>query len=242
MKFFLAILLALTFVAPSSWSRDLPANASNQTNVMFKFRSPEDGWLDAGGFLGEKCGFLPVVIPITEPAVGYGGAGGLTFLSRPLPGAEAGLGRPNITMVGGSGTQNGTWGAVAGDLRHWVDNRLQTLVGDDSFQRARLIVMQCISMDPRWYRGLRADGAARFGNEPFYLRPFINLRGPPLLRYQSEEVAQIEAVLRWQFWKRFSLVGFAEGGCAWNRFEKFDSSQTIVTGGTGFRYEIARDY
>jgi len=55
-------------------------------------------------------------------------------------------------------------------------------------------------------------------------------------------VAQVEAELRWQFWKRFSLVGFVGGGAAWNNFERFDNSQTLVTGGAGFRYEIARKY
>jgi hypothetical protein len=70
------------------------------------FRSPEDGWLDVSGFLDEKYGFLPVVIPITEPAVGYGAAGGLAFISKPLGGAQEGLGRPNITFLGGMGTKN----------------------------------------------------------------------------------------------------------------------------------------
>jgi hypothetical protein len=62
------------------------------------------------------------------------------------------------------------------------------------------------------------------------------------MRYQGEEVAQMEAELRWQFWKRFSLVGFIGGGAAWNDFERFDNTQTILTGGTGFRYELARKY
>jgi glucose/arabinose dehydrogenase len=48
--------------------------------------------------------------------------------------------------------------------------------------------------------------------------------------------------MRWQFYKRFILVGFVGGGVAWNDFERFDSTETIVTGGTGFRYELARNY
>jgi hypothetical protein len=43
-------------------------------------------------------------------------------------------------------------------------------------------------------------------------------------------------------WKRFSLVGFFVGGAAWNDFERFDSTQMIVVGGTGFGYETARKY
>ena len=62
------------------------------------------------------------------------------------------------------------------------------------------------------------------------------------MRYQGEEAAQIEAELRWQFWKRFSLVGFVGGGAVWNDFDRFENTQTVLTGGTGFRYEIARKY
>jgi outer membrane protein assembly factor BamA len=298
------------------------------------------------------------VVPITEPAVGYGAAGGLMFLSKPLPQAEDGLGRPNITVVGGLGTENGTWGAVAADMRYWLDDHLQTFVGlvyasanldfyglgndpalgnnplrynlepkggtarakyrfgdsriwaglsyafaateisfdappgapgvppfrhesnvggftpsltfdtrdnfftpnrgtyleasvglfspalgaDQNFQRAGLLAMQFVPLGSKLFLGVRAEGAASFGNEPFYLRPFISLRGAPTLRYQGEEVAQIETELRWQFWKRFSLVGFVGGGAAWNHFERFERSQAIATGGAGFRYEIARAY
>ena len=62
------------------------------------------------------------------------------------------------------------------------------------------------------------------------------------MRYQGDQVAQIEAELRWQFWNRFSVVGFAGTGAAWNDFERPHNTQTIVTGGFGFRYEIARKY
>jgi hypothetical protein len=32
--------------------------------------------------------------------------------------------------------------------------------------------------------------------------------------HYNVEPAQVEAELRWQFWKRFSLVGFVGAGCA----------------------------
>jgi outer membrane protein assembly factor BamA len=348
----------LALSAPAVRAQTNDARALEATNAPSKFRSPEDGWLDISGFLEEKYGFLPIVIPITEPAVGYGAGGGLMFLSKPLPNAEDGLGRPNITLVGGLGTENGTWGTFAGDLRYWLDEHLQTMVGliyssvnldfyglgndsllannplrynlepkggtvrakyrfgdsriwaglnyaftstevtfdrppgtpgeppfrrysnvggftpsltfdtrdnfftpnrgtylegsagffspafgaDENFQRAGLIAMQFVPLGSRLFLGVRTDIAASFGNEPFYLRPYISLRGAPTLRYQGEEVAQIDTELRWQCWKRFSLVGFVGGGAAWNHFEHFDSSQAIVTGGAGFRYEIARAY
>ena len=334
------------------------APASAATNAPSRFRSAEDGWLDVSGFLDEEYGFLPVVLPITEPAVGFGAAGGLAFISKPLGQAKSQYDRPNITMVGGLATDNGTWGAVAGDVRNWFDDRLQTVVGvvyasinldfhgigenrllantplhynleplggmvqtkyrlgktrwwaglnyayattevtfdapaatpglpdfrseshvggltpsltfdtrdniftptrgtyveasaglfsealggDDEFQRLRLTAMHYIPLHRRLYLGLRGEAAASFGDVPFYMRPFIYMRGVPAMQYQGEAVAQIEAELRWQLWRRFSLVGFVGSGAAWNDFERFDRTQTTVTGGPGFRYELARKY
>ena len=116
------------------------------------------------------------------------------------------------------------------------------LGADDEFQRVQLVAIQYIPMFRSLYLGLRGDGAATFGGAPFYLKPFISLRGAPIMRYKGDEVAQLEAELRWQFWKRFSVVGFAGFGAAWNDFERFHNTQTIPTAGFGFRYEIARKY
>jgi hypothetical protein len=320
--------------------------------------APDDGWPDLSGFLNEKYGLLPVVFPITEPAVGYGLVGGFAFISQPLGAARAGLGRPNVTFVGGMGTENGSWGVFGADMRYWLDERLQTLFGfayadvnldfhglgkssllendplryqlgpkgaalqaryrigdtliwgglryafavtevsfdapegtpglpdydessrvggltavasfdsrdnmftpihgtfleasfgaygkafggDASFERAVLVAIQYFRLPFGLYFGLRGDAAASFGDAPFYLEPFVSLRGVPIMRYQGEEIAQIEAELRWQFYKRFSLVGFTGVGGAWNDFEAVDSTRSVLAGGAGFRYELAREY
>ena len=65
------------------------APVSAATNAPSRFRSAEDGWLDVSGFLDEEYGFLPVVLPITEPAVGYGAAGGLMFDTYGCPKLDA---------------------------------------------------------------------------------------------------------------------------------------------------------
>jgi hemolysin activation/secretion protein len=70
--------------------------------------------------------------------------------------------------------------------------------------------------------------------------PFIAMRGVPAMRYQGEGVVQAEMEVRWQFWKRLSLVGFTGVGKRWNEFERFADSGTITAGGTGIRYELAR--
>ena len=88
------------------------------------FIDEQDGALDVSEFLARDLGFLPLVIPITEPAVGYGLAAALVFFhdkGKLKPGVP-----PTATAVVGGATENGTWfGAVAhqhtwknGDIRY----------------------------------------------------------------------------------------------------------------------------
>jgi hypothetical protein len=344
--------------APHTAAAGEPSRSAAAADTSSKFRSAEDGWLDISGFIDQSYGFAPLLIPITEPAVGYGLAGGLAFIDKPRGEAQAGFGRPNITVVGGLGTENGTWGVMAGDSRNWLNERVQTLAGvvyasvnlefsgigedaalkdhplsytleplggmaqgeyrlgdsrvwvgigyalattkvmfdapaatpglpdferdsrvgglrpsinydsreniftptrgtyleagagvfsqalggDGEFQRVSLTAIQFVPLHPKLTFGVRGGATFSFGDVPFYLRPFVVLRGVPVMRYQGEHTAEVETELRWQFWKRFSLVGFAGYGAAWNDFERFDETLTVIAGGTGFRYELARRY
>jgi outer membrane protein assembly factor BamA len=341
-------------------TNDLPdaAGAPQPAAAGKSWIDPEDGWLDASKFVDQAYGFVPIAMPITEPAVGYGAAGGLVFIDKPEEKGEAGFRRPNLTIVGGLGTENGSWGVLAADVRYWLDDRLQTLAGavyaplnleffgigegsmseplaytitpvggmlkskyrlggqsrwwaglgyafastevefdapaslppgilptegvfrtggltpslsfdsrnnfftptrgffmeascglfsealggDSEFQKPVLVMIGYVPLHRKLTLGVRGDVSATFGDPPFYLRPFIYMRGVAAMRYQGEEVAQIEAELRWQFWNRFSIVGFAGVGSAWNDFERFDSQATVAAGGLGLRYELARKY
>jgi hypothetical protein len=94
-----------------------------------RFFDPADQQLDLSDFLEHPHGVIPIPIVVTEPAVGYGGgAAGLFVRPRTLAGEE-GWARPNLSMVGGLVTENGTWAAFAGDASRWRDGRLRTLAG-----------------------------------------------------------------------------------------------------------------
>jgi hypothetical protein len=116
------------------------------------------------------------------------------------------------------------------------------LGGDDEFQRVGLIAMQFVPLGSGVFLGVRGDATVSFGDSPFYMLPYINMRGAPAMRYLGEVVVQAEAEMRWQFWKRFSLVGFGGIGEARNDFKRWEGTETIETGGAGFRYELARAY
>ena len=90
--------------------------------------------------------------------------------------------------------------------------------------------------------GIRGDVGISLGDTPFYMRPSIYMRGVPAMRYQGEESAQLEGELRWQFFGRWSVLGFVGGGVAWNGFEEGADAQGVISGGGGFRYELARRY
>jgi hypothetical protein len=47
-------------------------------------KDSEDGALDLSYWLAEKKGFLPLLMPITEPAIGYGLAGAAMFLHQSI--------------------------------------------------------------------------------------------------------------------------------------------------------------
>ena len=63
--------------ASGSTTEAVKSTTSTSTNAPSRLRSSEDGWLDMSDFLDEAYGFVPLVILITEPAVGYSAAGGL---------------------------------------------------------------------------------------------------------------------------------------------------------------------
>lgn len=338
----------------------VPAYANtdvDSTVTHSKFIDPEDGWVDVSAFLDTGHGFIPIAAPITEPAVGYGGAGGLVFIRRNPPLPNGHYRRPNMTMVGGLGTENGTWAAFAGHSGSWRNDALQTLVGgiygsveldwfgfgdsplndrpahyqlepaggfaqgryrigesrvqvglayglasfdvsfdgdaqpveisnDDlesriggiipaliydsrdnaftptsglygevdaalfgevlggtsNFQRLIAAAMVYRPLGSRVFAGVRGDAAFSFGEAPFYTRPYIALRGVPVMRYVGENAASVELEARWQFWRRISVIGFTGYGSAWSDFAGIDSDQSVTTGGGGLRYELARRY
>ncbi|MEJ8850857.1 BamA/TamA family outer membrane protein [Variovorax rhizosphaerae] len=357
LRWFVLPLVLLAAEAMAAEGEPVPEAASEPSKPS-RVRG-DDGWLDISGFLDESYGFVPLAIPITEPAVGYGAVAAMAFIDKQKDdGAGAGFGRPNVSVIAALGTDNGTKGAFAGDVRHWMDDRVRTVVGvvrasvnldfygvgrdaglqenpqsynlktsalvaqgryrigntpawvgigyavastnvdfntqdpsrlppafqresrvagllpilnydsrdnmftptkgdylelsaglfskalgsSSNFQRVNLTAMHYQPFSRKLTLGVLGSAVLSFGDVPFYLRPFISLRGVPAMRYQGDHTAQAEAELRWQFWERFSLVGFAGAGATRNGDSRNRATQNVTTGGFGFRYEIARKY
>jgi hypothetical protein len=88
--------------------------------------------------------------------------------------------------------------------------------------------------------GLRVAADFSFGAPPFYAEPYVKLRGVPALRFQDERAGEGEFELRWNFYQRWSLVGFF--GLGWTDGPRTDRDDPGASpaGGGGFRYLIAR--
>lgn len=106
------------------------------------FIDTTDNAIDISNWLGTVTGFVPLIIPITEPAVGYGIGGGLIFFHPTEYQKTAKQGKlnksgyeaisptpPSLTGVGGFYTENGSWAAGAGHLGIWKNDHIRYSVG-----------------------------------------------------------------------------------------------------------------
>ena len=299
----------------------------------------EDGKIDVSNFLDQAYGFLPVVVPITEPAVGAGAVVALAFLDRPKN-EDGGFNRPNISVIGALGTENGTEGYFGADSRYWLDNasadrgqpasRVASILittaaareaisiatrsptpsmslapwprpntgsanhktgwvvkylmartsvsfddnrvlpladretnisgigfafthdtrdniftpregnlyeasatifsdalgSDLNFKRYDLVGMQYKPLNNKISLGFRESFTANSGDTPFYMQPYVYMRGVPAMRYMGDKVAQVEAEVFWRAWDRVGVVGFIGAGAAANKTRDLDTSST----------------
>jgi hypothetical protein len=89
---------------------------------------------------------------------------------------------------------------------------------------------------------LRLDGQQVTGDPPFFLLPFVDLRGVAAARYQGKADILTEAELRWDFVPRWSAVLYGGAGKAFDDWSKFGEAEWVYNYGTGFRYLIARKF
>ena len=315
-----------------------------------------DNALDASHYLNNLHGFLPVISPITEPAVGYGAAvAGLFFIPKKEAESKK-FQMPDVVGIAGGYTENKTWFVGAGYAGFWRDDhiryrgvfgyadvklkyygtgesilseypakfRLKTYlflqqaifrIGESNFlfggkyqlmktnvtffednelpgisprdldlinsglgliaeyenfdnlfsptKGLRLNLtydqyLEIIGSDRdfgrftfflhyykpvvknKWVAGFRIESQLATGNSPFYMLPFISLRGVPAMRYQGEFTALVETEQEVMLARRWSVVGFGGYGTAFKSLDDMSESSSAWNAGSGFRYLIAR--
>jgi hypothetical protein len=315
-----------------------------------------DNALDLSYYLYNLHGLLPIVSPITEPAVGYGAVGAGLFFIPKKDTIRKGFKMPDIVGAAVGYTENGTWFTGAGYIGFWKQDRvryrgvfgygdiklkyygkgggpladrpvqfsiksyfflqqaifrigdsrfllggryllgkstvtflensiipgidprdkeltnsgfgligeyenfdnifsptkglrvnltynqfLEFLGGDRDFGRLSMFALDYFNViKNRWNAGFRVETQLSLGNAPFYMQPFVYLRGVPAMRYQGELTGLIETEHELILTQRWSLVGFGGYGHAFKSLDQLDKGVNVWNAGTGFRYKIAR--
>lgn len=96
-----------------------PSQLDIKEEIGFSFTG-DDGFFDIGEFLDKPFGFYPVIVPITEPTIGFGAAVAPVFMNRPK-----GRKKTDFYALGGLATENGTEGLFAFYSGYHLEERLQ---------------------------------------------------------------------------------------------------------------------
>ena len=316
-----------------------------------------DNALDISYYLKNLHGLLPIISPITEPAVGYGAAAAGLFFIPKKEDDRKGFKMPDVAGIAGGYTENATWFTGAGYAGFWnkdriryrgilgygsiklkyygkgsdflakhpmnftieslfflqqmvfrigesrfllggkyqfgkskvsfgnesilpVDPRdvemtnsgigliaeyeslnnifsptkgirsnltydqfLEFLGGDRDFGRLTYFFLDYFNViKNHWNSGLRFESQLSLGNVPFYMQPFVYLRGVPAMRYQGEFTALVETEQEVILSKRWSLVAYGGVGHAFKSLDELSIGTSAWNVGTGFRYLIARTF
>lgn len=185
----------------------LMVNLSAQS-LKEMFIDTTDNALDASKWLNTVTGFVPLIIPVTEPAVGYGAGAGAVFFHPNEYRAAAKEGRldsrvkelisptpPSLTGGGGFYTQNGSWAAGIGHLGIWKKDKIRYTIGAGGGS---------VNLD-YYGKGIFTERSRRFNTKMLGFTNEINFR-----IYESNwwgGLGYSFAILDIEFERRFDWIG-----------------------------------
>jgi len=92
-----------------------------------------------------------------------------------------------------------------------------------------------------WVPAIRLESLLATGDVPFYSKPFIGLRGVPVMRYQGDLTIQAETEQSFNICSsRWDLVAFGGIGTTFKSLDDLVAGPAVWSAGGGFRYLIAR--
>ncbi|HSB22023.1 MAG TPA: BamA/TamA family outer membrane protein, partial [Burkholderiaceae bacterium] len=109
---------------------------------------------------------------------------------------------------------------------------------DTRFQSYRAHAFMYFPVGHEFVVAGRVDGRAASGQVPFYMLPFVDLRGVPVARLQDRRTGVLETELRWNVTPRWAATGFVGAGKAWGATSSFSDGTDTTAYGVGFRYLI----
>ena len=111
------------------------------------------------------------------------------------------------------------------------------LGGDFDYTKTNLKLNSFHELGKKFVLGLRLEGSIGGGDLPFYAAPYVKLRGIPALRYQGKSAGVVEVELRYQFAKRWAVLGFTGEGWTDERDLADETADEIDAFGFGVRFE-----
>jgi hypothetical protein len=108
----------------------------------------------------------------------------------------------------------------------------ETLGASDDFERFQQVLIGWYPLAQSVTLGARGNYAWSSDGTPFFLRPFVQLRGVAAMRYQGDQAASIEVEARWQFLGRWSVVGFGGAGTTRTNRQTFVASKMWAAAGS----------
>lgn len=116
----------------------------------------------------------------------------------------------------------------------------ESLGASEDFERFQQVLMGWVPLGKDWTLGMRGDYQWVSGGTPFFLRPYIKLRGVAAMRYQGDQMASSEVEARWQLRPRWSLVVAGGYGTAHSERDLYSATRDVWSGAVGLRYQLAR--
>lgn len=121
-----------------------------------------------------------------------------------------------------------------------ISHSAKWLGSDDTYSTLKTDFYGYLPIGSKVFSGWRFNGSYMLGEGPFYAYPFVSLRGIPAMRYQSDNVLVAETEWRYNFYRRWSVVGFTGVGKAFKDLDTFSHIDFTYTVGSGIRYKLAR--
>ncbi|MGW8317410.1 MAG: hypothetical protein ACWGNV_17570 [Bacteroidales bacterium] len=335
-----------------AWNHESRLNAQENQKIILK--DSLDGAIDLSYFISSIYGFLPILVPVTEPALGYGVVGGPVFIHGiPEDLKKEDRSPQSMTMAMGMVTGKGSWALGGGHVGYWKQDHIRYLGaiyyaslnleyyppllprsfgfnleivgtvqqiafrlgeiklfaglryifssskvtfelpieipgvgpwefknrlgglgpvlfldyrdntftpnrgvyvkgdyahyapwlgGDVSFNLTSIYMLHYAHPFPWLVTGLRAEAQTSWGDPPFFMKPYVNLRGIPAMRYLNDHALTMETEERFDLTGRWSLTAFGGLAKAFNTSNDFSEFEWVYNYGAGFRYKIARLY
>jgi hypothetical protein len=123
--------------------------------------------------------------------------------------------------------------ATGSFARNWLGS-------DEDYQQLDIYTNIFFHPFKPWVCGFMAEWNMMSDDAPFYVLPYLTMRGLPAAKYQGQQSLQFETEQRFDIGHRWSLVGFVGTGRTYTTHEYLEDNSWYWAGGAGFRYLIAR--